>query len=425
VGQIDLLAPGELPPVGVVPRRMHATTLRRERYGEPLQAFQDEVVPVPRPGPGEVLVAVMAAGLNFNAIWAARGHPVDVIALRQARGEVEPFHVPGSDAAGIVWACGEGVTDVAVGDEVVVAPGRWDPQDAWIRRGGDLMRTTSLKAWGFETTWGSFAQYCLVQVEQLTARPPHLSWAESAVFSLCGVTAVRMLHHWQPNVVRPGEVVLVWGGAGGLGVYGIQVARAAGALPIAIVSGPERAAACRALGAIGTIDRGDFAHWGPLPEDINEPAGLRRWLKAASAFGRAIWEIGGEGVQPGIVFEHPGQQTMPTSIFVCRPGGMVVTCAGTSGYLGSYDLRFLWMKEKRLQGSHGGGPFEAELLDALVRQRKVGPALGWVGDYEDIGALHAALAEGRAAPGKTAVLIGARGSEPTGPHDLRAGLGPA
>ena len=120
---------GEVPELGVVPPKMLAQVIRAERFGEPRDAFKLEAVPVPELGPRDVLVYVMAAGVNYNNVWAAMGIPVDVIKARQKKGEREDFHVGGSDAAGVVWAIGAAVTSVAVGDEVVVHCGMWDPED--------------------------------------------------------------------------------------------------------------------------------------------------------------------------------------------------------------------------------------------------------------------------------------------------------
>jgi len=99
----DLYAIGEIPPMGQVPANMHAQLIRPERYGEPKDAFLDEVVAVPPIKDDEVLVYVMAAGINYNNVWAAMGIPVNVIKARQKLGETEDFHIGGSDASGIVY----------------------------------------------------------------------------------------------------------------------------------------------------------------------------------------------------------------------------------------------------------------------------------------------------------------------------------
>jgi len=78
-GDVDLTGLGELPPLGVVPSRMHAQVVRPDRYGDPAGAFKAEVVNTPPIGPEEALIAVMAAGINYNNVWAARGYPVDQV----------------------------------------------------------------------------------------------------------------------------------------------------------------------------------------------------------------------------------------------------------------------------------------------------------------------------------------------------------
>src|ERR1700754_616400 len=116
----DVYELGDVPGLGVVPTKMLAQVIRAERFGEPRDAFKLEAIPVPALGPRDVLVYVMAAGVNYNNVWAAMGIPIDVIKTRQKKGEAEDFHIGGSDASGVVWAVGDRVRNVAVGDEVVV-----------------------------------------------------------------------------------------------------------------------------------------------------------------------------------------------------------------------------------------------------------------------------------------------------------------
>ena len=91
----DVYGIGEVPPLGEVPPQMHAQLVRPERYGDPEDAIRDEVIDVPEIGPGEALVLVMAAGVNFNNVWAARGVPVDVVSTGAERDETivrrQPF----------------------------------------------------------------------------------------------------------------------------------------------------------------------------------------------------------------------------------------------------------------------------------------------------------------------------------------------
>ena len=116
--------------------------------------------------------------------------------------------------------------------------------------------------------------------------------------------------------MQEGDVVLVWGGSGGLGSLAIQIVREWGAIPVAVVSNDERGQYCVELGAKGYINRGDFDHWGMMPHWKDEE-GYGTWMRGARAFGAAIWDVLGERKSPRIVIEHPGEDTVPTSMFVC------------------------------------------------------------------------------------------------------------
>ncbi len=402
----DLYEVGAIPPVGEVPRRMHAQLVRPERFGDPETAIRDEVIDVPEPGPGEALVLVMAAGVNFNNVWAARGVPVDVTKTQARWGEPTDFHVVGSDAAGVVYAVGPGVTNVKVGDHVVVHAAQWDEGDPTIEaRGGDPGLADSFRVWGYDTCWGSFAQFCKVQAHQCLPKAEHLTWEEAAAPTLTGSTAYRMLFGWPPHTVQEGDVVLVWGGSGGLGSMAIQLVRHAGGIPVAVVSSDERGEYCKRLGAVGYIDRGKFDHWG-VPPAWDSPE-WKGWFEGVKAFGKAIWDVLGERRNPRIVFDHPGQDTIPTSVFVCDRGGMVVICAGTSGYDTMVDVRYLWYLQKRYQGSHLFNDEQAAAFNDLVREGKIDTTLSATYRYEETGRVHRLMGEGRLPHGNVAVLVSA------------------
>lgn len=403
---VDPVPIGQLPPVGVVPERMHAQVVRPNRYGDPATAFRPEVVETPRIGPDEVLIAVMAAGINYNNVWAARGYPVDQVATRQKRGEPEDFHVGGSDASGIVYAVGEAVTGIEVGQHVVVHPGVWDADDPWIAAGRDPMIAPSAKIWGYDTNYGAFGQFTRVQAHQVLPKAEHLSWEEAAAPTLVGTTAYRMLHGWAGNTVADGDLVLVWGGSGGLGTQACQMVSAAGGRAVAVVSDDERGQYAMKYGAIGYLNRREFDHWG-IPPLVDDTAGQKQWTAGVRAFGKKLWEITGSREDPAIVFEHPGASTIPTSIYLCRPGGMVVICAGTTGFDAMVDLRYHWTRQKRLQGSHGTNDAQAIAYNDLVRNRVIDPCLGRVLPFTDIPQAHAAMANGHDVYGNTTILIGA------------------
>ena len=219
---------GERPPLGEVPEKMHAIVVRPERYGEPRDSQQREIIPTPAIGPKDALVYVMATGINYNNVWAALGYPLDVIAERQKKGEPEDFHAGGSDCSGIVWAVGDEVTNVKPGDEVVAHSGWWEPDDPWVLSGKDPMLAPSVRIWGYQTNYGSYCQFARIQSHQCQPKAKHLTWEQAGCYMLCASTAYRMLMGWPPHTVEPGDAVLVWGGAGGLGSIALQITKAAG-----------------------------------------------------------------------------------------------------------------------------------------------------------------------------------------------------
>ncbi|MEJ2030906.1 MAG: alcohol dehydrogenase catalytic domain-containing protein, partial [Maritimibacter sp.] len=174
----DLYEVGEMPPLGHVPAQMYAWAIRRERHGDPDKAMQVEVVDTPEIDSHEVLVLVMAAGVNYNGVWACLGEPISTFDVHGA-----PYHVAGSDAAGIVWKVGRKVRNWKVGDEVVIHCNQDDGDDEECN-GGDPMFSPSQRIWGYETPDGSFAQFTRVQAQQLLPRPKHLTWEESACYTL-------------------------------------------------------------------------------------------------------------------------------------------------------------------------------------------------------------------------------------------------
>lgn len=283
----DLYEIGEMPPLGYVPKQMYAWAIRRERHGEPEQAFEVEVVDTWQIDSHEVLVLVMAAGVNYNGVWAGLGQPISPF-----DGHKQPYHIAGSDASGIVWKVGDKVKRWKVGDEVVIHCNQDDGDDEECN-GGDPMYSPTQRIWGYETHDGSFSQFTRVQAQQLMPRPKHLTWEESACYTLTLATAYRMLFGHQPHELRPGQNVLVWGASGGLGSYAIQLANTAGANAIGVISDEDKRDFVMSMGAKGVINRKDFKCWGQLPT-VNTPE-YKEWFTEARKFGKAIWDITGKG----------------------------------------------------------------------------------------------------------------------------------
>ncbi len=404
----DLYEIGEIPAVGELPPKMYANLIRPENYdeAEPGKAFTVEVVDTPHPGPDQVVVSVMAAGINYNNVWAAKGIPLDVTKVQGSIGQPTEFHIGGSDAAGVVAAVGEDVSGVRVGDEVVVHCGWFDPKDAQIEAGEEPGFTSGFKIWGYETNFGSFGQFCLAYDHQVLPKAPRLTWEEAAAPTLVGATAYRMLMGWAPNTVKDGDPILIWGGSGGLGSMAIQIATHFGGRVVAVVSSDEKGEFCKKLGAVGFINRKSFSHWG-VPPHWTETEAWGEWFQGAKAFGKAFWEALGEKASPKIVFEHPGEDTIPTSIFMAESGGMVVICAGTTGYSATVDLRYLWMRQKRLQGSHFANDEQAAAFNQLVVDGVVDPCMGEVFSFEDIGTAHQLMNDNKHGEGNMVALVSA------------------
>jgi crotonyl-CoA carboxylase/reductase len=395
----DLYEVGELPPLGHVPKRMYAWAIRRERHGEPDVSFQLEVVDTPAVDSNEVLVFVMAAGVNYNGVWAGLGIPISPFDVHKA-----PYHIAGSDASGIVWAVGDKVRRWKVGDEVVIHCNQDDGDDEHCN-GGDPMYSPSQRIWGYETPNGSFAQFTNVQSQQLMARPKHLSWEASACYTLTLATAYRMLFGHAPHELRPGQNVLVWGASGGLGSFAIQLINAAGGNAIGVISEENKRDFVLSLGAKGVINRKVFNCWGQMPT-VNSPE-YKEWLGEARKFGKAIWDITGKGVNVDMVFEHPGEATFPVSVLVVKKGGMVVICAGTSGYNLTLDARYLWMNQKRVQGSHFANLKQASAANQLMLERRLDPCMSEVFPWVEIPQAHVKMRRNEHRPGNMAVLVSA------------------
>ena len=393
----DLYDLGEIPPMGHVPAKMHAWAIRRERHGEPDNSFQLETVDVRKPGSNEVVVLVMAAGVNYNGVWAGLGIPISPFDVHGA-----DYHIAGSDASGIVWAVGDRVRNWNVGDEVVIHCNQDDGDDEHCN-GGDPMYSPSQRIWGYETPDGSFAQFTTVQAQQLMPRPKHLTWEESACYTLTLATAYRMLFGHHPHELKPGQNVLVWGASGGLGSYAIQLVNTAGGNAIGVISDEEKRDFVMSLGAKGVINRKEFACWGQLPTVNSQEYG--EWFKEVRRFGKAIWDITGKGVNVDIVFEHPGEATFPVSTFVVKKGGMVVICAGTTGYNLTMDARYVWMHQKRIQGSHFAHLQQAAAANKLMVDRRLDPCMSEVFPWSDIPAAHVKMRRNEHKPGNMAVLV--------------------
>jgi crotonyl-CoA carboxylase/reductase len=402
---------------GELPRTMAAWVIREEREGEPMDAFQVEEIEVPEPGAFEVIVRVMAAGVNFNNVWAALGEPVGV--WRYGDHPQWGHHIGGSDASGVVWKVGDGVTRWKPGDEVVIHCNQASYEDPEVH-GLDPLAAPSQQIWGYETTWGSFAQFCKVQAQQLLHKPKHLSWEDASAYGLTYFTAYRML--LDRCRLQAGHRVLIWGAAGGLGVFATQLCALTGADAVGVVSSEEKGNLVRQLGAVGYVNRSEFA--GMMRKGDETPEEERARFKESRRFCKAVEEI--LGGPPDIVFEHVGKATFPTSVLAVKPFGKVVICGATSGYQLDFDVRYLWMRQKEILGSHFANAWEATKANELIEESKIRPVLWRTMGFEKIAEAHQLLRDNKHL-GKIAILVGAteegQGKTAEGPGAIRAEVG--
>ena len=350
---------------------------------DPRESLHVEDVATPQLGPGEALIAVMASAINYNTVWTSIFEPVPTFAFLERYGRLSPlskrhdlpYHVVGSDLAGVVLRTGPGVHTWAPGQEVVAhcLSVELESPDGH----NDTMLDPEQRIWGYETNFGGLAELALVKSNQLMPKPRHLTWEEAAAPGLVNSTAYRQLVSRNGAGMKQGDVVLVWGASGGLGSYATQLALGGGANPVCVVSSPEKAAIARSMGAELIIDRNaeDFRFW--KDATTQDP---KEWQR----LGRVIRELTG-GDDPDIVLEHPGRETFGASVYVARKGGTIVTCASTSGYLHEYDNRYLWMSLKRIIGSHFANYREAWEANRLVARGRIHPTLSRTYALQDTG----------------------------------------
>ena len=402
---------------GELPETMAAWVIREEREGEPTDAFQIEEIEVPQPGAFEVIVRVMAAGVNYNNVWAALGKPVSV--MRYGDHPEYGHHIGGSDASGIVWKVGAGVTRWKPGDEVVIHCNQASYEDPEVH-GLDPLAAPSQMIWGYETTWGSFAQFTKVQAQQLLPKPKNLTWEEAASYGLTYFTAYRMLIT-RCNM-QAGDRVLIWGAAGGLGVFATQLCKLTGAKAVGVVSSPEKGQLLEQMGIDGWIDRNEFK--GMMRTGNETPEEEKARFKVSREFSKKVKEILGDA--PDIVFEHVGQATFPTSVFTVKPFGKVVICAGTTGYNLDFDVRYLWMRQKEIIGSHFANAYECTKANELIESGEIRPVLWRTMPFEGVAEAHQLMKENKHL-GKISILVGADkegdGKTAEGPGAIYAEVG--
>jgi alcohol dehydrogenase len=330
-----------------------------EEHGD-IDVLQYKDVPEPKISANDVLIKVRASSCNYNDIWARRGMPGMSVIMP---------HISGSDAAGEIVEIGSEVTNVKVGEEVIVHSSlSCGTCEACSR--GDVFFCRQFKIWGFQTgpLDGGHAEYAKVPARNAIPKPKNLTWEQAASMPLVLFTAWRMLV--TRAGVRPGDFVLVWGAAGGLGTMAVQICKLHGAKAIAVANSDGKLAVAQQLGAAYAINRSR--------QDVYEEV-------------RKITER--RGVD--IVFEHTGEATWETSVRSLRWGGTLVTCGATTGFEAKTDIRLLWNKQLNLLGSHMGN--KAELMEALrwVESGDIKPVVFLALPLQEAGLAQRAMEDGQ------------------------------
>ena len=305
-------------------------------------------------------------GLNHLDLWVRNGVPGHTFPL--------PI-VPGCDVAGVVDAVGPGATGIAVGDEVIVAPGRSCGRCPVCRRGEDAL----CKSFGIvgETVDGGCQEYLVAPDACLFPKPQRLDWTEAAAAPLTFLTAWHMLHGRAR--VQPGEWVLVHAAGSGVSSAAIQIAALSGARVITTAGSDDKCARGVGLGAEEAINYRD------------------------ADFLKEVRRItGGRGVD--VVIDHVGAETLDRSLRCLVRGGRYVTCGATSGHELKTDFRLVFFKSLSILGSTMGGSHELATVLSLIADGRLHPVVDRVFPLEQIAAAHSRL-QSREAFGKVVLSV--------------------
>lgn len=290
-------------------------------------------LPEPSPGKGEAVVQLKVAGLNrrdlyIKSRWGVKDEPL----------------ILGSDGAGIVVAVGEGVENVAVGDEVII-----NPSLGWFEN--SIAPPENYDILGMPDH-GTFAEKICVDAEQLEKKPAHLSWEEAGVLALSALTGYRALV--TKGNLKVGETIFIPGAGSGVATYLILFAKAIGARVIVSSRDEAKREAAIKLGADRAID-------------TNED-----WKEA----------LADETID--IVIDSIGAATFNRSLEVLKKGGKFVTFGATTEDEVTFNLRDFFYGQYELLGSTMGSRDELREMISLIEAHQIKPVVGHVFELDDI-----------------------------------------
>jgi NADPH:quinone reductase-like Zn-dependent oxidoreductase len=271
-------------------------------------SFALEDVDVPTPGPGDVRVRLVTSALNHLDIWSSMGMPKPALP-----------HVAGADGAGTVDAIGDGVTSVAVGDEVVVNPSvSCGSCEACLR--GDTLFCETYQILG-EHRWGTLAEQVVVPARNVVPKPSILNWEHAGAYGLVYGTAYRMLRRARLKV---GDTLLIVGVGGGVSNAAMMLGKEMGAVVYVTSRDPKK------------IEKAVFG-------------GADGGFLSSEDFGKALKEATGHGAD--VVVENVGVPTWKASVGSLNKGGRLVTCGGTGGPNVELSLPRVFFKHLEIIGS--------------------------------------------------------------------------
>jgi NADPH:quinone reductase-like Zn-dependent oxidoreductase len=311
-----------------------------------LDVLRMEEIEAPRPGPGEVVLKVLCAGLNHLDIWVRKGRP---------GAQLQMPHVLGSDAVGIVAEVGAGVESPKVGEQVIVNPALSCGHCEFCRR-GEQSTCVSFGIMGLSRS-GTFAEQVAVPAGNCHPRPPHLSDEEAGVLALTYVTAWRML--MTRAQLKPGETILIHGVGGGAALSSLQFAKLAGAEVFVTSSSNDKLSRARKLGADHTLNY--------------EQESVVQWIEHETA---------GRGVD--VAVDTVGAATWPLDFACIRKGGRLVLCGVTTGSKAESDLRTLYWNQLTILGSTMGSAEDFRQMLRAVTVNKLKPVIDQVFGLEKV-----------------------------------------
>jgi NADPH:quinone reductase-like Zn-dependent oxidoreductase len=318
-------------------------------------------LPDPEPGPGEVLVRVGAVSLNFRDLMVVRG--------AYAGGNFPMPLIPCSDAAGTVVAVGAGVTRLKPGDRV--AP-NFFPR--WID--GPVSAAAQAMTLGVGGS-GTLAEFLVLDEAAFVTIPDHLSLTEAACLPCAGVTAWNALMGRAP--IHPGDTVVVQG-TGGVALFALALANAAGARVIALTSTDAKCSRLEALGANATVNYTAQPDWD-----------------------KAVIDLTG-GIGADLIIDVVGPTTLPKSLAAARVGGKVAVI-GAMGGAGTIDPMLISRKSLNVRGIYVGPRVLFEAMNAFVTEKQLRPVVSQVLPLAEAPAAFNLLAERRHF-GKVVIEVG-------------------